>query len=603
MDETQDIPIRESIQNNLVKAIRGDNASIENLVNLLTEMYENVNTNPSVQDTTEKEQELLNRVHELEHSIVLLETEVTNLKFDLAQTDDATRSKNLRIEGLPETLYEELASKVAALYDLLDNSDILTELDPNLCWRLILQKIINIADELCPLKQFRVKSNKPDWLTNELLELQRDREYFFDRARKTNNPGDWFIASRLRNRVNQAVRSAKADYIKGELEHCQHDPKKYWRVIDSVISANKHRQISFLDKNTGAKIAQEKIPDVINDFFASIGPRLARPFQNMPRTSNIFTPINNCAEFDLVPITEQDVIKKVNEISIYKSSGIDNISSQIMKDAVTIMITEFTHLYNRILVTGIFPDEWKCATVIPIPKKANPKSPNDLRPISLLPMPGKILEKLIHHQLTKFYEDTKYLTNTQNGFRKGKSTTNALATLLDDILMAMDHGSATLALYLDFKKAFDTINHNILIEKLVVSGLAPNTVNLISNYLVGRKQRTRIGNYTSAYQPLTTGVPQGSTLGPLLFLLYINDLPLPLQHTKNILFADTTCIYVSGSDPAELNRKVQTDLNNIVTWCMENQLTLNVDKTQFVTYTTRRRANKYANMRLELDKR
>ena len=173
---------------------------------------------------------------------------------------------------------------------------------------------------------------------------------------------------------------------------------------------------------------------------------------------------------------------------------------------------------------------------------------NDLRPITLLPIPGKIVEKLIHDQIKAFYEGTSYFTEAQNGFTKNKSTTNALSILLDDVLRAMAQGCATLALFLDFKKAFDTINHAILLEKLARSGVGPRGVSLIKNYLDNRQQRTTINGQVSSLREIVTGVPQGSSLGPLLFLIYINDLPHALSDTGTILFADDTVLYSSGTD-------------------------------------------------------
>ena len=188
---------------------------------------------------------------------------------------------------------------------------------------------------------------------------------------------------------------------------------------------------------------------------------------------------------------------------------------------MTLASREITLLFNSDIETGFFPDKWKIATVTPIPKVQNATHPTNLRPISLLPVPGKLLEKYITKQITYFLEENNYFAENQFGFRKGKSTTGALTTILDDIIAQLNNVEYSLVAYLDFQKAFDTINHDILIRKLQNAGLGENLLMLVNNYLSGRKQRTRLYSAVSTQMPVSIGVPQGSTRGPLMFNVYI----------------------------------------------------------------------------------
>ena len=203
---------------------------------------------------------------------------------------------------------------------------------------------------------------------------------------------------------------------------------------------------------------------------------------------DVALPENEVPEVDPLKINNIDrveVLKLIDSISIYKSSGIDNVSSKVLKDFMVLANREFTHLYNNILATGIFPDKWKIGTVTPIPKVSTATSPSDLRPISILPLPGKLFEKFITKKIENFF------TEHQNGFRKGKSTTNAMSCFMDDIESNLNDSKVCLAAYLDVRKAFDTINHEILLAKLEACGVGNKLCVLLNDYLSNRMQKTK----------------------------------------------------------------------------------------------------------------
>ena len=265
---------------------------------------------------------------------------------------------------------------------------------------------------------------------------------------------------------------------------------------------------------------------------------------------------------------------------------------------MTILVREITYLYNRILQTGVFPDRWKIASVTPIPKVANAKSPTDLRPISLLPIPGKLLEKLITSKIQNYLENKNSFGDNQNGIRKGKSTSSALTTFLDDIISGLNDSKTSIVAYLDFQKAFDTINHKILLNKLKRAGLGVKLLSLLENYLSGRKQKTKVHGATSELMPISVGVPQGSTLGPIMFIVYINNLTSVLQHCKCLMYADDTVLYCSHDKEKSVRKSMQSDLDKIQAWCFQNRLTLNVKKTKIMTFMSDHKRKRYKKFRM-----
>ena len=257
--------------------------------------------------------------------------------------------------------------------------------------------------------------------------------------------------------------------------------------------------------------------------------------------------------------------------------------------------------YNLSFSLSNVPSSWKISKVTPIPKPGDKTNVNNLRPVSLLPLPGEIAERLVHDQLNRYLEDNDLLNPNQNGFREGRSTMDSIATFTDDVLLNINRGCPSIAVFVDMRKAFDTVSHGILLKKLDRLGLHPMTIGWLKDYLTNRFQLTLANNVCSTPLPVRCGVPQGSILGPLLYLIYVNDIDAKLQNCSVKLYADDTVLYVSAPDAQIACDQLQPDLNIFAQWCKLNQLTINTTKTKAMLFGTRHALKLAPKLTLRLD--
>ena len=281
------------------------------------------------------------------------------------------------------------------------------------------------------------------------------------------------------------------------------------------------------------------------------------------------------------------MLSAVKTIDNYKSSLIYYLSSRILKDAFLAIIPQLTFLYNKLFSCTKFPISWKIAKVIPLQKTGDSSDVNNLRPVSLLPLPGKLAERLAHSKISKFLEDNQMLNENQGGFRKNKSTIATTTDFTDDIGLGLNEDKYTLASFVDLRKAFDTVNHGISIDKLHEFGLHRNTISWLTDYLSDRKQLCFANNVTSNTRDMVCGVPQGSILGPMLFLLYINYLENALEHCDVKLYADDTVLYSTSQDEAEAHTNIRNDMGLLFEWYNTNKLTVNIKKTKLMLFGTK----------------
>ena len=348
--------------------------------------------------------------------------------------------------------------------------------------------------------------------------------------------------------------------------------------------------MNLINKDTNICLETEEIPTKINKFFAEIGPKLADslPDVNIDYLNADIVNGEHEVLFELAETILEDVVKYVKELSVYKSSGISDLGSRLLKDAFLYLPNVLLDIFNKVVLNNKFPDSWKIATVIPLLKIDNPRMPSDLRPISLLPIMGKIMEKRLHAQLKDYLEKRNLLAGQQHGFRTNHSTLSMCTRFVDDTMLGLDESDITMAVFLDIRKAFDSINHFILLKKLEKLVIGTNTLNVIRDYLNNRKQCVLYNNIYSDKLALTTGVPQGSSLGPLLFMVYINDLPDILLYCKYLPFADDTVLYLGRKDEGTVYTEMQLDLDAVHAWCNNNQITLNQAKTEYIRFSFRK---------------
>ena len=322
------------------------------------------------------------------------------------------------------------------------------------------------------------------------------------------------------------------------------------------------------------------------DFFTNIGPNLAKMIP--PSTSSFRSFLSGCFinSIFLEPTTEHEISEICASFRAGTSAGFDQVTMDVVKQTINLIIAPLTHIMNLSLSSGLVPEQMKVARVIPLFKSGTFSLFTNYRPVSVLPAFSKFLERIVYKRLDSFLIRYKILSCNQYGFRKNHSTAYALIQLYDKLSNAIDQGKVTLGLFIDLSKAFDTVNHDILLAKLEFYGVRGIALQCFKSYLSGRSQFVQYNGYTSSLKDVECGVPQGSILGPLLFLLYINDLCNVSKVFDFILFADDTNIFFSHKDPIFLMELVNTELQKLSCWFQANKLSVNVKKSNYIIFKT-----------------
>ena len=342
----------------------------------------------------------------------------------------------------------------------------------------------------------------------------------------------------------------------------------------------------FITDENGDEITDKKeIAEKFNSFFVSVGSKLATTF-NFSRTDHICPSVcYNSLSFHDVSLGT--VHKLISELENGKSTGLDGICVRSLKLGSPILSFYLTHIFNLSLGTGTVPRIWKQKRVTPVFKKGEIDSVNNYRPISILPVPMKVFEKVVHEQVSLFLDENKILNQSQSGFRYGHSTDTAVICVSDFIFEELAKGRYVGAVLVDLKKAFDTVDHQILLKKLFCHGLRDTSLDWFQSYLGDREQCSVIdGCQSSMTREEAYGVPQGSVLGPLLFLLYINDIFDCINPSKTFchLYADDTIIVQSANSPVSLKAGLEDQLASLSDWFYKSKLSVNTEKTEVIFF-------------------
>ncbi len=465
-------------------------------------------------------------------------------------------------------------------------NDVLQSNSANESYNCFITKFTDLYNKHLPLVKTKINKRKEakPWITTGIIKSIKTRNKLYKQFLKHPNETNKNKYVNHRNKLTHIIRISCKQYYLNKFNSYKNDIKNTWNIINNVLGKNKKDPLPTHFNDNNIKISNPRTIAVkFNSFFAEIGPTLASKIHTTVNFSDFLSaPFQQSIFFN--PTSGKEILDIIATFKNGKSSGFDDISPTVVKQIGPFISEPLTHIFNLSLSTGVFPSGLKIAKVIPVFKKGDPHSFSNYRPISLLPCFSKILERLIYNRLDNFLTHHNILHPNQYGFRKHHSTDLALLDIYDKISSALSNHLHTIGIFLDLSKAFDTIDHSILLTKLNHYGIRGTPLALLSDYLHNRQQYTSYGSHSSDLLPVSCGVPQGSILGPLLFLLYVNDIPNASRSLSFVLFADDTNIFFSHPNLQTLESTFNAEIKHVTTWFKANKLSLNVTKTNFIHF-------------------
>ena len=485
--------------------------------------------------------------------------------------------------------------------------DVYRSTDTDEAVHIFTHKVNTILDQVAPVKTFQVRKKYCPWLSKETKELIRERNKA--QAILSENKTEFNLNKfkHLRNKVTKALKNEKVQWQKQKLKNCNYDPGKLWKNVLGWLNWSSSGSPSKLYYAGEMVSSPGRLANIMNNFFVS---KISRISQNLPPPSDnplrtLQKIMGGCtARFSLTGIHPDTVRKIICGLKNSKASGVDDIDTYVLKLMVDEVLPAITHIANLSIKQGKFPTMYKKAKVIPLLKKGDPLEPKNYRPVALLCIVSKVLERAVFTQIVEFMKTQNLFHPNHHGFRAGHSTTTAMIQMFDSWVDAVDKGDLVGVCMLDMSAAFDVVDHSILLKKLKLYGFDDGAVQWMKDYLSGRSQAVYVDGALSSFLDVNIGVPQGSILGPLCYILYTNDLPETIFDSSSHVhwsklstncadcgslccFADDSTYTISSKNQELLKQKLDEKYDIMASYLGNNRLKLNDDKTHLLIMMTR----------------
>ena len=502
---------------------------------------------------------------------------------------DARRQKkiNMKIrpsgpQQLAELELEFLKENWTTVYEAQDANQAATEFE---------RIKDSIIDKCLPTKTIRINPDlHQPWFTQGLrISRATLQQLIIERHQSTTNLERYKTYKSLYNRI---CRKAEISWTKQELAANRNNTRKIWQLLDKTVNRKrKTGEITSLFKIGGTVTDDPKlIANAFNTQYTTMGPNLAKKFKGEARFHKYLD--YKESKYDLTTVSPKTVYKTIEKMGNKTSHGHDLLTNNILKRMNYILHKPLTRVINKSISQSIFPDVWKISRVIPLHKGGDTLNTLNYRPVSLCPVASKILEKVIHRQIYSHAMQAGMIPSNQFGFQEKNRTEHLIQKFLNIITTARSMKKKIIVTFLDFSKAFDTVPHLPFLEKMFSMGFSLRLVHWFQSYLTGRSQYVDYKGTLSDTLAITCGVPQGTCLGPLIFLLYTADLNSNLRHSILLSFADDTTVITIGNTIQELEQKTQKDYAILSDWYQHSRLSLNVKKNGVHDFFRRRNRHK-----------